>query len=187
VSDSDVNIDDDDVDLTKNYDLRNLEQFLDNTGLTFTPVGPTSISEVVNCFLGNNFLEILVEQSNFYHAQNADKNKNSSKSLAWNDVSITDMKKFLAIMILMGHVKKGKTRDYWNTNKLIETPVYCKLVNRNRFEQIWNFWHYTDSSTQDDEADIRYKMRPILDNLVEEIRRRYRSAHELLLDEAMIP
>jgi hypothetical protein len=62
----------------------------------------------VNRFLGNYFLEILAEQSNLYHAQRRDKYKNSLKSLAWKDVSITDVKKFLAITIFMGHVKKIK-------------------------------------------------------------------------------
>jgi hypothetical protein len=91
VSDSDVNIyDDNDVDdgWTENDDLRNLEQFLGNTGLTFTPNDPTSISVVVNHILGNGFLETRVEQSNLYHAQNADKYKNSSKFIAWKNVSI---------------------------------------------------------------------------------------------------
>jgi hypothetical protein len=59
-----------------------------NTGLTFTPDGPTSISEVVNSFLRNNFLEILVEQSNLYHAQNAEKHRNSSKALAWKMLAL---------------------------------------------------------------------------------------------------
>jgi hypothetical protein len=79
VSDSDVNTDDYDGDVDdgwiKNDDLSNLEQFLGNTGLTFTPDDATSISEVVSRLLGNHFLEILVEQSNLYHDRNADKYK----------------------------------------------------------------------------------------------------------------
>jgi hypothetical protein len=72
-------MDDNDVDFgwTKNYDLRNLEQFLVNTALTYTHDDLTSISEIANCFLGNDFIEILVEQSNLYHAQNAGKYKTS--------------------------------------------------------------------------------------------------------------
>jgi hypothetical protein len=77
VSDSDVNSEDEeDVDdgWTKNDDLRNLKQFLGNTGLTLTPDDPTRISEVVNQFIWNNFLEILVKQSNLYrtHAPRRD-------------------------------------------------------------------------------------------------------------------
>jgi hypothetical protein len=60
----------------------------------------------VNRFLGNDLLEILVEQSNLYRALNADKYKNSSKSLAWKDFTVTDTKKFLAIIVYMDHVKK---------------------------------------------------------------------------------
>jgi hypothetical protein len=128
----------------------------------------------VNRFLGNNFLEILVEQSSLYNAQIADKYKNFSKCLAWKDVSITDMKMVLAIIILMDHVKKDKARDYRSSNKLIETSFFGKLISRNRFDQIWNVWHYGDNSTLVDEADRPYKIRPLLDNLVEQIRKHYK-------------
>jgi hypothetical protein len=56
VSDSDVDVDDG---WTKNDDLRNLEQILGNTGLTFTSDDPSSISEVVNTFLGMIFFKFL--------------------------------------------------------------------------------------------------------------------------------
>jgi PhoPQ-activated pathogenicity-related protein len=74
VSDSDVNIDVDDC-WTNNDNLRFLEQFLGNTVITYTSDDSTNISEVVTRFLGNDFLEILAEKSNLYHAQNADKYK----------------------------------------------------------------------------------------------------------------
>jgi hypothetical protein len=67
--------------LSKNDDLRFLEQFLGSICLTVTPGEPSSISEAVSHFLRNSFLEILVEESNLYHAQNAGKYKTSSKSL----------------------------------------------------------------------------------------------------------
>jgi hypothetical protein len=113
-------------------------------------------------------------------------NKKTPESLAWKDVSITVLKKFLAIIILMGHVKKEKkTRDCWSTNKLIETPIFGKLMSRNRLEQIWNFWHNSDNSTIDDEADKLYKIRPILDNLMQKFRKHYKPLQELSLNKAM--
>jgi hypothetical protein len=59
VSDSDLNIDDEDDDGSKNDDLRNLEQFLGDTSLTFIPDHPTSTSEGVNRFIGNAFMTFL--------------------------------------------------------------------------------------------------------------------------------
>jgi hypothetical protein len=63
------------------------------------------------------------------------------------------MKKFLAVIILMGHVNEDKTRDYWSTNKLIETPIFGKLMRRDKFQQIWNFWRYSDNIALDVEMD----------------------------------
>jgi hypothetical protein len=60
-------------------------------------------------------------------------------------------------------------------------------MSRNKFEQTWNFWHYSDSSTLDDEADRLQKIRSILDNLVEKFSKHYKPPQELSFDEAMIP
>jgi hypothetical protein len=40
------------------------------------------------------------------------------------------MKIFLAVIILMGHVKQDKSRDFWSTSKLIETSGFDKLMSR---------------------------------------------------------
>jgi hypothetical protein len=58
---------------------------------------------------------------------------------------------------------------------------------RNRFEQICNFWHYSDNSALDDEEDRIYIIRSVLDNLVEYFRKHYKPPQELSLDEKMIP
>jgi hypothetical protein len=100
------------------------------------------------------------------------------------NVSITD-RKFLSINILMGHVKRDKTRDYWSTNKLIETPIFSKLMSRNRFEQIWNFWHYSNNSTLVDEADRLENRANVLGKLVAKCSN-YKLPQELSLDKAMI-
>jgi hypothetical protein len=60
-------------------------------------------------------------------------------------------------------------------------------MNRNRSEQLWNFWHYSENSTLDDDADRLYKIRPILDNCVEKFRKYYKPPQELSLDEAKTP
>jgi hypothetical protein len=86
----------------------------------------------------------------------------------------------------MDNVKKDKTREYWSTNKLIETPIFGKIMSRNRFEKIWNFWQYSDSSTLDDVADRLYKIGLILDNVVVKFRKHYKPPPELSLEEVMV-
>jgi hypothetical protein len=43
------------------------------------------------------------------------KNTKPLKVFSMEDISITDMKKFLAIIIFMDHFKKDKIRHYWGT------------------------------------------------------------------------
>jgi hypothetical protein len=58
-------------------------------------------------------------------------------------------------------------------------------MSRNRLEKTWNFWHYSDSSTLLDEADRLYKIRPLLDYLVETFRKHCKPPQKLLLEEAV--
>jgi hypothetical protein len=50
--------------------------------------------------------------------------------------------------------------------------------------KFWNFWHYSDNFTLDDEADRLCKITTILGNLVEKFRKHCKPPQEL--DEAMI-
>jgi hypothetical protein len=78
----------------------------------------------------------------------------------------------------MGHLKKDKTRDYWSISKLNETPIFGKLMNMNGFEKVCNFWHYSDNSILDDEADRVYKIRLVLGILVKKFRKHYKPPQE---------
>jgi hypothetical protein len=86
---------------TKDDPLRNLEPFEGVKGLTYTPQNPSSISEAVDHYCGDQFFKIFAEQSNLYHNQNLDKHKTSSKTLKWVHISTDEMKRFLVIIILM--------------------------------------------------------------------------------------
>ena len=114
---------------------RKIETFEGIRGLTCPPNNNLSIPEAVELFCDNELFSLFVEQSNLYRNQNAAKYKTSPKSLKWNDITVKEMKKFVSAIILMGQVKKDRIRDYWSTNPLRETPIFGKLMSRNRWEQ----------------------------------------------------
>lgn len=171
----------------KDDPARKIEPFEGVRGLTCAPNNNLSVPEAVELFCDNELFSLFVEQSNLYRNQNADKYKTSPKSLKWNDITVKEMKKFISAIILMGQVKKDRIRDYWSTNPLIETPIFGKLMSRNRWEQIWNFWHFSDNLLVQNTDDRLYKVRPVLQHLTQRFQTVYKPAQELSLDEAMIP
>jgi hypothetical protein len=56
------------------------------------------------------------------------------------------MRKFLGLIILMGQVSKDSVRDCWSTDSTISMPIFSHTVTRNRFESIWQAWHFSDNS-----------------------------------------
>jgi hypothetical protein len=58
--------------------------------------------------IGDDLIELFAEQSNLYHRQNVDKWKMSPISWKWTDITKSEMKKFLGLILLMGQVRKDK-------------------------------------------------------------------------------
>lgn len=67
--------------------------------------------DIVNLFIGDDFLEYLVKKSNRYHYQVVNKYKNISRTKKWIDITLPEMKKFLSLIVLMGQVKKNRLHD----------------------------------------------------------------------------
>ena len=51
----------------------------------------------MNSIIGDDLLQLLTEQSNLYHSQNAEKWKVSPKTLKWSDITSEEMRKLLLI------------------------------------------------------------------------------------------
>jgi hypothetical protein len=49
------------------------ESFLGTTGLNRVTDNPESVAEVVSSIIGDDLIQLLTEQSNLYHSQNAEK------------------------------------------------------------------------------------------------------------------
>jgi hypothetical protein len=93
------------------------------------------VSEVTDHFFGNNL--------NLYHKQNEDKTAQSSKGLKWADISNTEMKIFLATIILRGQKKEETILRI--TDPFLEIPIFGKFMSQNRFIQIWFSLHFTNN------------------------------------------
>ena len=144
-------------------------------------------------FMNDEILEYLVEQTNLYAEQSIDSQtaKNEqlphSRSRAWKPVNISEMKKFLGLMFLTGIVRKPTLEDYWSTDSMIETPIFGKVMSRNRFESILSYLHFNDNEKRAPTCDDRlYKVRPIIDHFIGKFKEMYNPHENISIDEGML-
>ena len=106
---------------------------------------------------------MVASQTNLYHQQNEKSYEEYGKALKWTDVTNSDMKKFLGLIILMGQIRKSHWKEYWLTDPLLETPVFPKILMRIRFKQIMTALHFNDNSEIPLPTDRISKVKPLLD------------------------
>ncbi|KAI4483477.1 hypothetical protein M0802_013354 [Mischocyttarus mexicanus] len=122
-----------------------LEPFEGSPGIKILPKSEASVRDIVNLFIGDDLLEYLVTESNRYHYQVINKYKNISKTNKLVDITFSEMKRFLGLIVLMGQIKKDRLHDYWSTDQSIETPFFSKVMSRSRFMQIFQSWHFCNN------------------------------------------
>ena len=71
-----------------------IEPFLGTTGLSIVLDNPESVVKVLSSLIADNLVQILTEQSNRYHSENAQKWKVSPQTLKWPDITPEEMRKF---------------------------------------------------------------------------------------------
>ena len=105
----------------------------------------------------------------------------------WNDVTVSDMKAFVGLLILMGILRLPRSEMYWSGDcEFLVTPGLSSVMSRCTFEQIWRFLHLADNQL-DDKTDKLFKVRPFLDLVTAQFSAQYTLHQPVTIDEAMIP
>ena len=84
--------------------------------------------EFYNYFWDDNILEIIVTETNryVYFMRGGKVLLPQSREHQWYDVTVPEMKFFLALVMLMGVVKKNNYRDYWSTDLVNQKPIFTR-------------------------------------------------------------
>ncbi|EFN76604.1 PiggyBac transposable element-derived protein 4, partial [Harpegnathos saltator] len=137
----------------------------------------------VELFLGDDLMKLFVRETNRYHEQQQN-DFEANKNKKWTDTDIDEMKKFFALIILMGLVKKTEKNEYWSTDPLICTPIFGKVMTRHRFRQIWRYWHFSNNKNCRDRLD---KVKPVTTYFQNKFQTIYKPVKELSLNGVVIP
>ena len=117
----------------------------------------------------------MIEQTNLYAALYKRGNANlppNSRANSWEETNRNETKKFLALVHLMGIVRKPEVSDYWSRNPLLKGSIFNSVMPRNHFQSILQFLHFADNSrydANDPNHDKLYKVRSVVEYLVSKV------------------
>ena len=90
----------------------------------------------------------------------------------------------------MGFDKKARWRQYWSKDPLLSTPAFPAILDRNRYEMIMKFFHFSDNSMEPPRdspmRDRIFKIRPLVNHFTETFSRAYTPLQNICIDESLL-
>lgn len=138
---------------------------------------------------------LMVTQTNIY-AQKQIKQKRDSGEMKqfsrlqkWADVSVKEMKKFMALLINMGLIFKNNIEDYWSTSKSQSTPFFPATMSLKRFKGISSMLHLSSLPRVARGMvgyDPWFEIRTFYDNMNKSFKKYFIPHQNLAIDESLI-
>jgi len=108
----------------------------------------------------------------------------------WTDVTVNELKIFIAIIIYMGIIRITDTRRYWSVSDVLPHHSITSLMSLTRFEQLKRFFKVSSRAAEestDPAMQVWYrKVNPMFDNFILRSRKLRDPGTLHSLDEAMI-
>lgn len=130
---------------------------------------------------------MIVEQTNLYAEQRKENEqlKENSRLQKWLPVTVDEMKVFISLVISMGLTRKRDIDAYWSKHNIISTPLFGKMMSKDRFSAFLSNLHLVDNSLAPND-DRLYKVRPFV-TMMRETFDVYSPEEHLSFDEGTCP
>ena len=139
--------------------------------------------DLFSLLFSDKILDHVVDRTNRYAERLLEEPNILRKSIKkWVALSRDELKRFLAVSLLMGEVKIITIRHYFCCKGLYVVPAFSKIMSGRKYQMIVKHLHM-DSDENDDPLS---KVRPIIDLLIGNIRSCYYPDQNLSLDELMM-
>lgn len=145
--------------------------------------------DVYGLFVSDDIIDMIVQETNRYAQQEIDAATVTRRSrlVSWKPTNRQEIKIFFGIVIFMGLVVKPEIQLYWCKSMLYDDPFVPKLMSRERFELLYRFLHFVDNTCHPNSQDKLYKVRSLIELLVNNFKAVYKPGSKLVVDESMVP
>jgi len=100
--------------------------------------------------LTEEILEIIRDYTNLYATQERERRHGGQiirmASCNWKPTTVEEIKKSIAIHILMGIHTLPELRHYWSSDNLLGFPAVANLISKDRFKKLTENIQYNDST-----------------------------------------
>ena len=157
-----------------------------NTG----PVSDLTGYSAYDCF------KLMFKEENFHRIAEETKryarqSMETKPDRTWRETDAEELCAYFALNILFGIKQLPEVYSYWSKNPLLGVPEVQKIFPRNRYAKISRYLHVNDKRKELPRGhanhDKLFKVRPLLDSVVDAIKSEYRPTKNVAVDEAMIP
>ncbi|KAI8430377.1 hypothetical protein MSG28_000667 [Choristoneura fumiferana] len=144
------------------------------------------------------FMEHIASETNKYAQQLAAQLMLSnnlhpqSRICDWQDTTADELYVYMALIVAMGVVTKGRVSDYWNADETIfVTPRFRVYMSLRRFQLLSKCLHFRDNrdmytlNLSHSEAKL-YKIQPVVDHLNNAFQSSYNLQQNIALDESLL-
>ena len=135
---------------------------------------------------GGQTVDLIVEETNRYASQSL--SNNPPHLATWKNVCKEELKAYFGVCVIMGINQLPRIADYWKDD--LGNPGIKQTMTSNRFQEISQFLHFPDSTRTPAHGkngyDQLYKVRLVLNAILENSQRCYSPNKHIAIDEGMI-
>ena len=143
--------------------------------------------DYLNLFLPETFYETLALETNRYAEQIQLARSNDQR---WRPTSAEEMRAYIGMNIMMGIRQLPQIWCYWSPDKRYGDPYISSIMPKTRFVKLNQYFHVRDTENtpgRDDPLyDPLYKVRPLIDDVVQRCKANYKLQRDISVDESMI-
>ncbi|XP_062524652.1 piggyBac transposable element-derived protein 4-like isoform X1 [Bombyx mori] len=166
-------------------EIPDFEFDVESYGVQFDVTSQTSIEQIFDHVFPKELLEYLVQCTNNYGTALCQSNKPStrySRSQNFRNTTTVEMKKFLGLSLLHGHIRTPKQQKLFTyDDPLYYHPVFSYTMSSRRYEQILRCICCSELDAKGAE-----KINKFVDLLTLNFRKIYKPDKELSLDESLL-
>lgn len=146
-----------------------------------------NILECFEAFFSHDLMKKIVEETNSFYKFSNNQKEISEKSRVkqWKDTTVEELYCFLAVSLLMPLIKKRRINDYWSTDIYLSTPIFSKIMSRDRYLILLRMLHFADNDNVD-KSDKLFKVRYVLDHIKSSYKRVMQPYQNLCIDESLM-